>query len=85
MNFIQHEESYTSKCSFLDNESIVKHNEYLGKRVKRGLFKSSDGTLLNADINGSGNIMRKVVSNVLVTDEIVASMVKPVKISIFTN
>jgi len=78
MNFIQHEESYTSKCSFLDTESIGKHDEYLGKRVKRGLFKSSDGTLLNADINGSANIMRKVVSNVHVTDEIVASMVKPI-------
>jgi len=85
MNFIQHEESYTSKCSFLDNEVVGKHDEYLGKRVKRGLFKSSDGTLLNADVNGSANIMRKVVSNVHVTDEIVASMVRPVKINIFTN
>lgn len=83
MNFIQHEESYTSKCSFLDNESISKHNNYMGKRVKRGLFKSSDGILLNADINGSGNIMRKVVSNVHVTDEIVASMVKPIILNSF--
>jgi len=83
MNFIQHEESYTSKCSFIDHESIGKHDEYLGKRVKRGLFKSFNGILLNADINGSGNILRKVVSNVLVTDEIVASMVKPVILDSF--
>ena len=53
------EESYTSKCSFLDNESVEKHNTYMGKRVKRGLFMSSDGTLINADVNGAYNIMKK--------------------------
>jgi putative transposase len=55
------EESYTSKCSFLDNESIEKHEKYLGKRIKRGLFISSKGVKLNADINGSANILRKVI------------------------
>jgi putative transposase len=55
------EESYTSKCSFLDLESIGKHEEYLGKRIKRGLFKSHSGRLINADVNGSYNIMRKAV------------------------
>lgn len=54
------EQSYTSKCSFIDNESIQKHDQYLGKRVKRGLFKSNKGCLINADINGSLNIIRKV-------------------------
>jgi len=83
MNFIQHEESYTSKCSFLDNELIGKHDIYLGKRIKRGLFKSFNGTLLNADINGSANIMKKVVSDVHVTNEIVASMVKPIILNSF--
>ena len=53
------EETYTSKCSFLDNESVKKHNVYLGKRVKRGLFMSSNGTLINADVNGAYNIMKK--------------------------
>ena len=53
------EESYTSKCSFLDNESIEKHDSYAGKRVKRGLFMSSDGTLMNADANGAYNILNK--------------------------
>jgi len=57
------EESYTSKCSFMDNESIEKHDEYVGKRIKRGLFKSREGRLLNADVNGSLNIMKKVASN----------------------
>ena len=50
-------EAYTSKCSFLDNEIIGKHETYLGKRVNRGLFISSKGIKINADINGSLNIM----------------------------
>jgi putative transposase len=53
------EESYTSKCSFLDIEPIQKHTTYKGKRIKRGLFRSSSGKLLNADINASLNILRK--------------------------
>ena len=55
------EESYTSKCSFLDNEDICKHSEYAGKRVHRGLFKSSSGKLINADLNGSLNIFKKLL------------------------
>ncbi len=53
-------EAYTSKCSALDLEPICKQTEYKGKRVKRGLFKSSKGVMINADINGSLNILRKV-------------------------
>ena len=53
-----HEEAYTSKCSALDNEEVCKHEVYLGKRVKRGLFKTKEGKLLNADVNGSYNILR---------------------------
>ena len=53
------EESYTSKCSFIDNEEIKKKEVYYGKRTKRGLYRSKDGRLINADINGSYNIMRK--------------------------
>lgn len=53
------EESYTSKCSFLDNEEICEHEKYLGKRVKRGLFIASDGREINADVNGSLNILKK--------------------------
>jgi len=57
------EESYTSKCSFLDGESLEHHDKYKGRRIKRGLFKSAEGYLLNADINGSGNTVVKVVRN----------------------
>ncbi len=62
------EESYTSKASFLDNDAIPTYGEsdadsvvFSGKRIKRGLYKSSDGKLINADVNGSCNIMRKVI------------------------
>jgi putative transposase len=55
------EESYTSKCSFLDGEKIGKHSKYAGKRVKRGLFRSRKGVLINADVNAACNIIRKVV------------------------
>ena len=56
---IELNESYTSKCSFLDNEGICKHETYKGKRVKRGLFLSGKGKALNADINGSLNILKR--------------------------
>ena len=62
--FIETEESYTSKCSFLDEESICKHSRYRGKRVKRGLFETSSGKLINADVNGSLNIGRKYLTKV---------------------
>ncbi|MBA3532371.1 MAG: IS200/IS605 family element transposase accessory protein TnpB [Ardenticatenales bacterium] len=57
------EESYTSKCSFLDQEPIHKHDRYLGKRIQRGLFRAADGRLINADVNGSYNILKKAVPN----------------------
>lgn len=56
-------EGYTSKCSSLDKEEIKKHEVYAGKRVKRGIFKSSDGLKINADVNGSLNILRKVIED----------------------
>lgn len=61
------EESYTSKASFLDNDDIPVYKEndnskhtFSGRRIKRGLFRSKDGTLINADVNDAANIMRKV-------------------------
>lgn len=60
INVIINEESYTSKCSAIDLEKIKKHDVYIGKRIKRGLFKTSSGLLINSDVNGSLNIGRKV-------------------------
>ena len=64
IRFILTEESYTSKCSFMDEEEIRKHSDYKGKRLKRGLFETSSGTLINADVNGSLNIGRKYLTRV---------------------
>ena len=66
------EESYTSKCSFIDNEEIKKKENYLGKRTKRGLYRSKDGRTINADINGSYNIMRKGLKKVALDDRIIS-------------
>ena len=80
--FIQ-EESYTSKCSALDNECIKKHDTYLGQRVKRGLFKTKNGLLVNADVNGSLNIMRKnVTSNESLIPTCRGFVLNPLKISL---
>lgn len=60
MNVICQNESYTSKCSFLDDEELCHHNKYIGERIYRGLSRSSNGTLINADVNSAYNIIRKV-------------------------
>ncbi len=64
IRFCETNESHTSRCSFLDNESIKHHDTYLGKRVKRGLFRSAAGIEINADVNGSYNILRKAFPDV---------------------
>ncbi len=62
------EEAYTSKASYLDGDRLYKHGEKpagwkpSGQRVKRGLYRSRDGHIINADCNGSANIMRKVAT-----------------------
>ena len=63
INVVYHEESYTSKCSFLDSEPICKHDKYMGRRIKRGLFISRHGIKINADVNGAYNIMIKAIPN----------------------
>lgn len=61
------EEAYTSKASALDGDVLLKYGKtapsFSGKRIKRGLYRSGTGRLINADINGSLNIGRKVISN----------------------
>lgn len=67
---INQEESYTSKCSFIDREDIAKHQTYKGKRVKRGMFISSDGRMINAYVNAEYNIMKKAIPNIDFADGI---------------
>ena len=70
INVVEQEESYTSKVSFFDNDFIPTYQvngelfKSSGKRIKRGLYKTSSGLVLNADINGSLNIMRKYLNEV---------------------
>ena len=67
INLILQEESYTSKASFLDNDQIPVYGKddnkvFSGSRIKRGLYRTSSGKLINADINGSLNILKKALS-----------------------
>jgi IS605 OrfB family transposase len=85
---IQTEESYTSVASFLDLDAIPiygtpeAHNaKFSGKRVKRGLYKASSGIKFNSDINGSYNIMRKVVPDAF-GNGIKGVVVHPVKVTL---
>lgn len=73
------EESYTSKCSALDLEKICKHENYVGKRTKRGLFRTANGTKINADANGAANILRKVIGNSFMDDSILSALIAPVR------
>ena len=66
IDYIEQEESYTSKASFWDKDEIPVYNndnpkeyKFSGNRVHRGLYRTANGKALNADINGALNIMRK--------------------------
>lgn len=75
ITFVEQEESYTSKASFFDKDKIPVYNDdnpkdysFSGKRISRGMYQCKDGMLLNADVNGALNILRK--SNVVSLDAI---------------
>lgn len=77
------EESYTSKIDHLAFETLGKRDIYLGKRKRRGLFQSSIGKLLNADVNGAIGIGRKVFGNSYVSEIIGSGFAfNPVKVNI---
>lgn len=82
ISFVTVNEAYTSKCDSLALEPVSKQIKYLGKRNKRGLFQSSIGKLLNADMNGALNILRKVVDDSFVIQKIIDSglLFNPIKI-----
>ncbi len=83
INFVGNEESYTSKCDALAKEKIGKHDAYSGKRVKRGLFRSSTGKHINADVNGALNILRKVVGDFDCVNRIIGNgrLLRPIRYS----
>ena len=62
-------------------ENIIKY-EFSGKRIKRGLYKTSDKILVNADCNGSGNIIRKVFPNAFLSKRDSGVMNTPVVVNV---
>ena len=66
IKFITHEEGYTSGTSFLDGEMPCKEFYNKSRRIVRGLFQSNNGTLINSDLNGAYQIMKKVFPNAFV-------------------
>lgn len=80
------EESYTSLASFLDNDPIPKYqpnvkHKFSGRRIERGIYKAKNGSKLNADINGSFNIMRKAVPSMSLTEGVEGVVVRPVRVT----
>ena len=65
IEYKEQEESYTSKASYLDNDDIPIYKEeteeikFSGRRIKRGIYKSKQGKIINADLNGALNILKK--------------------------
>lgn len=85
------EESYTSKASFFDNDYIPVYKNLpddwkpSGKRIKRGLYKSSKGICINADVNGSLNILRKylnVSSDRIISERSIGCVISPYRINL---
>ena len=86
LNFILTEESYTSKASFIDSDIMPKYGDkvdykFSGERIKRGLYQSKEGKLINADCNGAYNIIRKVFPNVF-TEGIEGLHLHPILINV---
>ncbi len=99
IEFVETEESYTSQASFLDDDFLPtfgakpvcvafrrKSWKTSGKRIKRGLYRSRDGNLINADCNGAANILRKVAATLRFCLEGVSSgaLTTPVRVRYWT-
>jgi len=82
IKYIETSEEYTSKCSSIDNEIIGFKDSYDGMRVKRGLFKTKNNLYINADVNGSINILRKATGIGILPDQIKGILVYPLKIRV---
>jgi len=78
---IETEESYTSGTSFLDNELPIKENYNKQRRIHRGLFQSNTGELINADLNGAYQIIRKVFSEAF-ADGIEGVHLHPIRVNL---
>jgi lycopene cyclase CruP len=92
IRFIETEESYTSRASFLDLDELPTFGEKpegwkeSGRRVKRGLYRSKDGFKINADCNGAANILRKVAAKLSLNLDGVSrgALIAPLKVRLWT-
>lgn len=89
MNYIEQEESYTSKASFLDLDFLPVFDAekpytgtFSGKRIQRGLYRSKSGRLINADVNGAANILRKSKQNLNFERLCVGLLDRPLRIRV---
>lgn len=89
MNYIEQEESYTSKASFLDLDELPVFDAetpysgtFSGKRIQRGLYRSKSGRLINADVNGAANILRKSKQNLNFERLCVGLLDRPLRIRV---
>lgn len=80
ITYIEVNESYTSKCSAMDLEPVSKQQSYIGNRKHRGFFEYGNG-IINADINGSLNIIRKVAGNSVFTTSSTGKLVEGYAVS----
>lgn len=82
INLIVNNESYTSGCSFLDNEEVGKDNYNKTRRVYRGLFVSNEGIKINADCNGGYNIIKKVFPKAFEVNGIEGVDLHPLRVNV---
>ena len=82
IEIITTEESYTSGTSFLDNELPTKEFYNKSRRIHRGLFKTNTGKLINADINGACQIMKKVFVNAFNKLDNIGFVMHPVRVNL---
>ncbi|MEG4533281.1 transposase [Microcoleus sp. D2_18a_D3] len=86
IDVIVQEESFTSRANFLGLDPIPVYGKtekkpvFTGRRIKRGLYKTSAGQLINADVNGSFNILRKAIPNAF-SDGIGSCVVQPRRVN----
>ncbi len=87
LTYKEQEESYTSKASFLDKDEMPVYNadnpreySFSGQRIVRGLYKTKQGKLINADANGAANIGVKSNLNGFIPDRLEASLAMPLRV-----
>ena len=89
IRYVEQTESYTSKASFFDEDEIpteYKEGEkpkFSGRRIKRGLYKTKEGYLINADVNAALNILKLSKQNTLISKLSIGCMAHPYRIRIF--